>query len=683
MLAVFKDRYEVERELGRGGMSVVYLAKDRELLARRVVIKVLLEGISDDAWVKKRFLQEMEALARIDHPGVVGVLDTGQTDEGKQFLVMQYVEGDTLRKALDERAMPFPRAASILRQIGQALAAAHEKGVWHRDLKPDNVMLQSLSDGEERVMLIDFGIAGIQDSAFSSDRTQVAGSSSYMAPEQFAGAPAAASDTYALGAVAYEMLTGQRPFPQGSFAHLVSEEHALPTPPRELRPDLPEAAEKAIQKAMSFQPAARQARIRDAGEDLFKALTLANPTVRRVAAEGSLEMAHVLFMDLVSYSLLPMDQQKDCLSQLQKMVRESPRFCAAEASGNIVTLPTGDGMALAFFGDPTAPAQCALELAAVLKSRAHLRLRMGIHSGPVYRIADVNANANVAGGGINLAKRVMDCGDPGHILVSGTVAEVLLQLSQWAPCLTDLGEQTVKHGVSVHLYNLTTAELGNPAPPKRLLAPGKAGRTMVIGLAAVMLVLAAAAGWWLLRSRPSVKDALQLAYSIDVQKYRDGKTYESPFRLAGEMVFENDYGIAVEITSQQSGYLYILNEGPHGKTDRRTFTLLEPRAGDSALRAPATPVRIPPSGYSRFDQGTGREMLYLIWARQPVEAMERLKTLLADHPGASDDADQSIRDFLAKHFREAVEVRKDDQAVRTDVRTGNGVLVHAIPLEHR
>src|SRR5437763_7502165 len=172
------------------------------------------------------------------------------------------------------------------------------------------------------------------------------------------------------------------------------------------------------------------------------------------APAGTVEIAHVLFTDLVGYSLLPMDQQKEYLAQLQQIVRESPQFRAAEAAGDIISLPTGDGMALAFFGDPTAPAQCALEVAAGLKSRPHLQLRMGIHSGPVYRVADVNANANVAGGGINMAQRVMDCGDAGHILLSRNVAEVLEQLRDWRDSLYDLGVHEVKHGIKVHLFNL-------------------------------------------------------------------------------------------------------------------------------------------------------------------------------------------------------------------------------------
>ena len=126
--AIMGDRYEVERELGRGGMSVVYLARDRQLLGKRVVVKVLLETTSLDPWIRQKFLQEMEALSRIDHPGVVGVLDSGLTAEGRQFLVMQYIEGVTLRSAIEPGGMNFGRAASIIRQIGHALAAAHEKG---------------------------------------------------------------------------------------------------------------------------------------------------------------------------------------------------------------------------------------------------------------------------------------------------------------------------------------------------------------------------------------------------------------------------------------------------------------------------------------------------------------------------------------------------------------------------
>ena len=251
---VLKDRYELERQLGRGGMGVVYLARDRQLLAKHVVVKVLLEETGQDSWVRQKFQQEIEALARIEHPGVVSVLDSGFTPEGKQFLVMQYIEGVSLRSAIDPGGMDPQRAAGIIRQIGQALEAAHDRGVLHRDLKPENVMLQRLG-GDDHVKLIDFGIAGIRNSQFAGEKSKVAGSLHYMAPEQVAGQACAASDTYALAVVAYEILTG-----------------SLPAPGQGSRAELPAAAEKSIRRALLFRPELRQSSVREFSEELYSAL---------------------------------------------------------------------------------------------------------------------------------------------------------------------------------------------------------------------------------------------------------------------------------------------------------------------------------------------------------------------------------------------------------------------------
>jgi class 3 adenylate cyclase len=181
-------------------------------------------------------------------------------------------------------------------------------------------------------------------------------------------------------------------------------------------------------------------------------------------------MASVLFLDIVSYSMQPMERQSRLLTELQQIVRGTEDFKIANTSGNLISLPTGDGMAMVFFHDPIAPVRCAIEISEALKQNLALQLRMGIHSGPVYRHADIKDELNVLGGGINLAQRVMDCGDAGHILVSKSVADVLSQLSGWSENLHDLGECQVKHGVTVHLYNVYTKENGNPALPARLLA---------------------------------------------------------------------------------------------------------------------------------------------------------------------------------------------------------------------
>lgn len=609
---VWKDRYEIERPLGRGGMSAVYLARDRQLLSKRVVVKVLLEEMDEDAWMRQKFLQEMEALARIDHPGVVGVLDTGLTPDGKQFLVMQYVEGQTLRGSIQAGGLPLDKAASLIRQIGQALGAAHDVGVWHRDLKPENIMLQR-SGSEDYAKLIDFGIAGIQNSQFTGEKTKVAGSLSYMAPEQFAGNPCAASDTYALGVVAYEILTGNPPFSSSSMTHLVAEDLTV-TLPRSARPDLPEAAERAIMKALAFRPEDRQASVRELGEQLSAALTDTEATrrtfeepTRRTAGEpaGGLEMAHVLFTDLVGYSMLPMDRQKQYLGELQAIVRAAPRFRAAEKAGDIISLPTGDGMALVFFGDPSAAAQCALEVAVGLKSKPHLQLRMGIHTGPVYRVADINTNANVAGGGINIAQRVMDCGDAGHILVSKATADVLLQLSDWAPCLCDLGEHAVKHGVKVHIYNLATAEAGNAARPAKLAAAAAPAKKSKKGLVAVVVTAVvaagAAAGWVATREKV---EPLQLNY----QMHNDAD------------------GIWFTVAPPKPGYLYILNYGAE-RDGTWTYRLLFPMNSGSAARPGAEALRVPDRAGFQPNTPDEKNYPYFVWSALPIPEMEALKLL--------------------------------------------------------
>jgi hypothetical protein len=181
-----------------------------------------------------------------------------------------------------------------------------------------------------------------------------------------------------------------------------------------------------------------------------------------------LEIAHVLFIDIVSYSILPIDRQSEAISQLQDIVRGLPEFERARKSNQLISLATGDGMALAFFEDLTAPLRCARSIALNLKSNALFQVRMGIHTGPVYRIDDINANRNVAGGGINFAQRVMDCGDQGHILISKVTAEMLMQVSEWRPILYDLGELEVKHGVRLHIFNVFTAEYGNPERPSKI-----------------------------------------------------------------------------------------------------------------------------------------------------------------------------------------------------------------------
>ena len=243
--------------------------------------------------------------------------------------------------------------------------------------------------------------------------------------------------------------------------------------------------------------------------------------------DSRLEIAHVLFMDIVGYSKLPIDQQSAALRELNQIVRGTEQFRGAETAGKLVRLPTGDGMALAFFTSPDAPVRCALEIAEALKSRPEIKLRMGVDSGPVEQVSDVNDRSNVAGTGINMAQRVMDCGDASHILLSKRVAGDLAQYSKWQSRLHDLGEVEVKHGVKVSLVNLYTEDLGRRDLPEKLkrsrkeqaaLATHAAAvrRRKVLGGAAAILLLAAAAItlWLYPRSAPTGNPASAVVAAI-------------------------------------------------------------------------------------------------------------------------------------------------------------------------
>lgn len=271
---LLQGRYLLLRELGHGGFGTTYLAVDRQVASRKVVVKVLLERRAGDTWSLNKFREEMEALARIDHPGVVSVVDFGHLPDNRPFLVMQYVSGSPLRELIPRNGMPLGRIASIVQQAGRALTAAHEAGVCHRDVKPANVMVQTRTDGENEIKLIDFGVATLEDVEETAGSTNVAGTWEYMAPEQFQGKSSPASDIYQLGALSYELATGVRPFRSNTPRELLLQKtKEVSVRPTNLRPDLPHAAEKAILKALSPDPKDRYARARDFGDALASALS--------------------------------------------------------------------------------------------------------------------------------------------------------------------------------------------------------------------------------------------------------------------------------------------------------------------------------------------------------------------------------------------------------------------------
>ena len=271
---LLSGRYKLLEVISVGGFGTIYLAADEQLKGRRVVVKILLEKAASDEWFQRKFSQEIEALSRLNHPGVVQVYDAGALPEGTPFLVMQWIEGVTLRQVIRLGGLELDRVARIVQLSGQALAAAHAQGIIHRDLKPENIMVRAPGTRDEQITLIDFGIASVHDALDRvPEKTKVAGTFTYMAPEQFDGQPVAASDVYSLGIIAFEMLAGAPPS-QGKpmFELMLMQREGTWPKIAELRPSVPAHAQEVLLCALSFDPAKRGPGIREFADTLAGAL---------------------------------------------------------------------------------------------------------------------------------------------------------------------------------------------------------------------------------------------------------------------------------------------------------------------------------------------------------------------------------------------------------------------------
>src|SRR5437763_2540861 len=553
------SRYSIEMQIGQGGVGIVYLARDQKLHDKPVVIKILHEKSLQDSWVVQKFQQEKEALARVDHPGVVGILDTGELPDGKPYLVMQFIDGVTLRSQIKPEGMSLERTAEIMKQIGRALGAAHDRGIFHRDLKPENIMLQSFGAGEEQVKIIDFGIAKLKDSivAPSTMAGATAGTVAYMAPEQLGGRPtSAATDIFAFGAIAYEIITGRKPFnPETGFELLEMQRQGVRINPIDLRPVVSTEANEIILRALSFEPSQRFQTAREFGDALARALT----------------------------DELTLDQRSAPSSQI-----------------------------------------------------------------PATQLAT--------------------------------------QANPPARQTADLSQKTI-----AGRFEPAKADTLNPA----LYAPiaeeesARSGPGLKVALGLILLVLIGVAGGLGVWKREAIFGARSasehsLAYSLTVQKMRDGKPFQEQFESSGQEIFENGWKFRINLSSPQDGYLYLLNEGP-ASGDATTYNVLFPEATTNGGSPRVTANQKLQTTWMRFDDHQGTENFWLVWSASPVPELEAVTGAVNDRDlGEIKDGAKArtVRDFLKQHSSTKPEVTKDSAKKQSVVKARTDVLVNAIELEH-
>jgi len=561
-------RYLVESKLGQGGVGAVYLARDHKLHDKRVVVKVLLDKSLRDSLVLVKFQQEREALARVDHPGVVGIIDTGELPDGKPYIVMQYIEGMSLRdviKAAPE-GMNLEHAAEITKQIGAALSAVHEKKIYHRDLKPENIMLQRLARGGEQVKILDFGVAKVKDSVVAlSVITSGAtlGTVLYMSPEQFQGLKVnAASDVYSFGVIAYEMITGRRPFNPDTVGHLAEmHRQGVRAKPTDLRPRLPEEAETIILKALAFEPHARYQNAGEFGDELARALT--------------------------NEEEAPKQYRKTEVAVPPTQLSVDPHL-----AGLATNPPQGDTLVTPF--EPAGPDTVGQSVMPI-EPEPHQR-RWPVVAGLLVLVAALFFGA--------------------YLIIS-----------------------------------------------KRQTLFGNGPKTTPL--------------------TPAVQRSL--VYSLTVQKMRDGKPFKEPFESSGQEVFENGYKFRLNLSSPQSGYLYVFNEGAPER-DNTDFTIIYPTPLTNKGSAKLDANQTVQTNWNRFSGETGTEHFWIIWSATAVTQLESARDdAFKNKEGAITDAAmvRNVKDFFAKHSDPKPETKKDTVKQQTDVRANGDLLVKLLELEHR
>jgi serine/threonine-protein kinase len=553
-------RFLIEKNLkdsggDAGGIGVVYLARDTKLLGKEVVVKILNETALQHPDIIRKFEHEKEALARLDHPGIVRILDSGRLSDGNPFMVMDCIKGHSLRRAIQLAGrLPIDTVANIIESVTDALTAAHTEKIYHRDIKPENIMLTPLEEGLYRVRIIDFGIAKVEDSKIAPE-TEIArtiGSIHYMAPEQLIGRLdlTAAADIYSVGIVAYEMLTGEPPFKPRAFADMYRlQSEGVKTPPTALRPDMPREAERVLLTALEFDPEKRPQNARAFGRYLAHELRRDDKETDRFYASIKTEFGTSPTLVIPS----PTSGELSTLTQ-PKMPDEPP---ASRSFGKWIAAGVGGVFLVSILG-----------------------------------LFAVNA--------------------------------------------------------------LRNTEMPPAAP---VAEPARAGA-------------------------PALGPERTIEYFLMVQKMKNGKKFEEPYKTTGQFGVEKGYRVTMNFIPTAAGYFYIYSFGSNADGQEEFAILFPTNILNGGQAKVAADQRIEAVGDAEGQRG--KEQLWIIWTANPDPDLEAAKASAFGNKGDLDAAGAArLRSFLNKSRPVATEVVASTEKDQAALRTRGDELVYKLEIEHR
>jgi serine/threonine protein kinase len=629
-------RFIIKQTLDQGGFGSVYLGLDSQLLGRKVVIKVLLEDLIEDNEARRKFDHEKEALARLDHPGIVNIFAAGTLPDGKPYLVMPYIEGRTLEGIIKESgALPLSFCAKIIEDLTDALAAAHANGILHRDVKPSNIILTEQSDGTYRTRLIDFGIARVKDSKISpvTQVEKVQGTLWYMSPEQLQGKleQGPAVDVFSCAAVFYQMLTGKLPFnPQSAYEMYLLHQEGVKERIIQIRPEVPAEVDELIIKGLAFAPEARPQDIckfgksissqllakagktdHQLGEYLFQTIKLESSGSAARTKPEKIDENSFADKNAIISSPNTNEQKSEVTVRLETINSDSNSEVTYVLPKGIQSqIVTPDSASI--FLPPEVK-----DLARVKRNKDEFKLRARLW---LWSALAVWAFV---------------------MLVGGKIAIDYFR-----------GDKSINEGqITFAPVSKQKIDPENPANPSLSNSDSNSNKFAEI-----------------------------LSYRLSVSRLH-GKNYPEPLITTDEGIsFEKNDEVQIILESTSNGYLYLFNETINEK-GLKQFVLLHPIKGSSFIRA-SDSIRTEPL---ISDGKKGTDKIWVIWTPEKSPELENSRAVGLKNGAIISDknAVNELETFIQNNSSEKNEVVRDETIHQTQVKSSEGAIVHLIELENR